>query len=290
MSHRLPIAKTYKLFIGGKFPRTESGRSEVAKSNRGRRLANYCLASKKDFRDSVVAARKAVPGWSGASAYLRGQILYRTAEMLEGRSAVAAEEIVASTGVSSATATAEVAKSIDRLVYYAGWADKYSQVFSSVNPVASPHFNFSFTEPTGVVVAISPDRPSLMGPVTLFASIVVSGNTCILLASERYPLPLLTLAEVIATSDVPGGVVNVLSASRSELAPQVAAHMDVNAIVDASGDIAVQKLLREGSATNMKRVSTWNFKAGDWNGALAEDPYRILDTVEVKTAWHPMGI
>ena len=289
MTDRLPIRKTYKLFIGGKFPRTESGRYELARSNRGKHIANYCLASKKDFRDAVVAARKGFPGWSSASAYLRSQILYRAAEMLESRASAMAEEIALSTGTLKAVAEREVTQSIDRLVYFAGWADKYGQVFSTVNPVASPHFNFSFPEPTGVVVAVAPDRPCLLAPVTLLSAILLSGNTCILLASQRYPLPLLTLAESIATSDVPGGAVNILSANRAELAPHIAAHMDVNAIVDASDDVAIRDQLRAGSSENLKRVSTWKLKTGEWSGQKAEDPYRILDTVETKTAWHPMG-
>ncbi|MGK0188242.1 MAG: acyl-CoA reductase-like NAD-dependent aldehyde dehydrogenase [Verrucomicrobiales bacterium] len=287
---RLSIAKTYKLFIGGKFPRTESGRYLTAKSNRGRHLANYCHASKKDFRDAVVAARKACAGWQGASAYLRSQIIYRIGEMLEGRASAFAEELAVSTGCSEKDALAEVQTTIDRLIHYAGWADKYGPLFSTVNPVASPHFNFSFQEPTGVVTAIAPDKPALLAAATMIAAAIVSGNTVILVTSDRFPLPLLSLAEVIATSDVPGGVVNILAGQRSELAPHIASHMDVNAISDGTGSPEIRTILQEGSAANMKRFSAWNLTEREWWGTKAEDPYRILDTVETKTAWHPMGV
>ncbi|MDA0814095.1 MAG: aldehyde dehydrogenase family protein [Verrucomicrobia bacterium] len=287
---RVAIAKTYKLFIGGKFPRTESGRYLIARSNRGRHLANFCHASKKDFRDAVVAARRAFPQWQAYSASLRSQIVYRIGEMLEGRAAAFAEELALSTGCSEKEAREEVHLTVDRLVHYAGWADKFGQIFSSVNPVASPHFNFSFPEPTGVVVAIAPDKPSLLAAATMVAANIISGNTTILITSDRYPLPVLSFAEVLATSDVPGGVVNILSGQRSELAPHVATHMDVNAISDGSGDESITATLQAGAASNMKRFSSWNLLERDWFGAKAENPYRILDTVETKTAWHPMGV
>lgn len=287
---RLPIAKTYKLFIGGKFPRTESGRYLIARSNRGRHLANYCHGSKKDFRDAVVSARKACSPWQNSSAYLRSQIIYRIGEMLEGRASAFAEELSLSTGCSEKDALAEVQMTVDRFIHYAGWADKFGQVFSTVNPVASPHFNFSFQEPTGVVTAIAPDKPALLAAATMIAASIVSGNTLILIASERFPLPALSLAEVLATSDVPGGVVNILAGQRAELAPHIASHMDVNAITDGTGSTELQTTLQEGIASNMKRFAAWDLKEREWWGAKAEDPYRILDTVETKTAWHPMGV
>ena len=284
---RLSVLKTYKLHIGGKFPRGESGRVVPAKSASGEHLANYCVASRKDFRDAVVAARKAQAGWAKSSAYLRGQILYRAAEMLQQRELELAAELTRS---GAKNAQAEVEASIDRLVHHAGWTDKYAQLFSTVNPVASPHFNFTFPEPTGVVVAVCPDAPALLGLVSLLAPIILSGNTCIVLASESAPLPALTFSEIIATSDLPGGVVNILTGTRAELAPHFASHMDVNAIVDGSGDTAVATTLREGSALNLKRVATRKLAAKDWATAKAEDPYCILDTVEMKTAWHPVGV
>lgn len=287
-SERLDVRKTYKLYIGGKFVRGESGRSQPALSSKGQPTDNFCPASRKDFRDAVVAAR-GVKDWGKASAYLRGQVLYRAAEMLENRRAELAAEITRSTGVSAAKAEAEVTSSIDRLVYYAGWTDKYQQIFGSVNPVASSHFNFTTPEPTGVVVVVAPDEPSLLALVSLIAPVILSGNSSIVLASERYPLPALTFAEILATSDLPGGVVNLLSGVRSELASHFASHMDVNAIVDGSGDAEVGATLRGGSAINLKRYAERALTPAEWSGAKAEDPYWILDTIEFKTAWHPMG-
>lgn len=284
---RLNVFKTYKLSIGGKFPRGESGRVTAALAPDGTCLGNYCIASRKDFRDAVVAARKAQPGWAKASPYLRGQILYRAAEMLENRHAELTAE-VARAGMRKAAA--EVSACIDRLVHYAGWTDKFPQLFSSVNPVASPHFNFTFPEPTGVVVLVCPDAPALLPLVSLVAPAILSGNTCIVLASGRSPLPALTFAEVLATSDLPGGVVNILSGTRAELAPHFASHMDVNAIVDASGDETVSATLQAGTAINLKRHARRALAEKDWPGALAQDPYWILDTVEMKTAWHPIGL
>jgi len=288
---RLAVLKTYKLFIGGKFPRTESGRYKVAQSPKtGEHLANYCHASRKDFRDAVVAARKALPTWAASSAYLKGQILYRAAEMLESRAESLTAELQASTGSDHKTARAEVDASIDRLVYYAGWSDKFQQVFGSVNPVASSHFNFSTPEPTGVVGVFCPDSPSLLGLISLAAPAIVGGNTVVVLASEKFPLPAITLAEIIATSDVPGGVINLLTGERAELAPHFSTHMDVNAVIDGSGDKATAEIFREGAATNLKRVSVRSEKqADDWFAESCQDPYRILDTIEFKTAWHPIG-
>jgi len=253
-------------------------------------LANYCHASRKDFRDAVVAARKAQSSWAGTTAYLRGQILYRAAEMLEGRAGSLAQEIQQSTGVSAEKAAEEVAEAIDRFVYFAGWTDKVSQIFGSVNPVASSHFNFSTPEPTGVVTIICPDEPCLLALVSLVAPVILSGNTAVVVASEKYPLPAITLAEVIATSDLPGGVLNILSSVRSELVPHIATHMDVNAVVDGSGDKAIAATLQAGAAENLKRVSTHSLRPAAWAGKQGADPYRILDTLEFKTAWHPIGI
>ncbi|MGI8601989.1 MAG: aldehyde dehydrogenase family protein [Verrucomicrobiales bacterium] len=280
-SARLAVLKTYKLLIGGKFPRTESGRTLTAVSAKNQHLAHYCRASRKDVRDAVVAARAAFAGWSGATACLRAQILYRAAEMLESRTAAFADEIARSTGARQPAARREVAEAADRFVYFAGWADKYGQVFGSVNPVASSHFNFTTPEPTGVAAVIAPDEPSLLGVVDAMAPVILSGNTIVVLSSEKFPLPALTLAEVLATSDFPPGVINVLSGLRRELAPTLASHMDINAIVDASADGSIRRLFEEGVASNVKRVSF---------PTVAEDgAYRILDTVEMKTAWHPIG-
>ena len=288
MSTRLDVKKTYKLYIGGKFPRSESGRCLPAKSAGGEHLDNFAHASRKDFRDAVVAARAATGGWSQASAYNRGQILYRAAEMLQSRANELINEIARSTGVSAVKAKREVMLSIDRLVHFAGWTDKYQQVFGSVNPVASPHFNFTTPEPTGVVIVLAPDGPSLLALVSLVAPVILSGNTAIVVTSEKFPLPAATFAEILATSDLPGGVVNILTGKRAELIPHIATHMDVNAIVDGAGDAAVSTALQAGVATNLKRYA--NHAAADWFSAKVEDPYWILDTVEFKTAWHPIGI
>jgi acyl-CoA reductase-like NAD-dependent aldehyde dehydrogenase len=279
---RLPVLKTYKLLIGGKFPRTESGRTLPATAPRsGAHLAHYCRASRKDVRDAVRAARGALAGWAEATPYLRGQILYRAAEMLESRSSALGDEIARSTGQRAAATRREVAAAADCLVYWAGWADKFTQVFGSVNPVTSPHFNFTTPEPTGVVAVIAPDEPSLLGFIAAIAPVIVTGNSAVALASEKFPLPALTLAEVLATSDFPAGVINVLSGVRGELAATIASHMDINAIADASGDAATHTTFQQGVAINLKRVS--------FPDALAEDPYRLADTVEMKTAWHPIG-
>ncbi len=287
MRARLDIKKTYKLYIGGKFPRSESGRYLPAKSARGQLLDNVSHASRKDFRDAVVAARAAFDGWNKATAYNRGQILYRAAEMLQNRASELATEIARSTALGAAKARREVALSIDRLVYFAGWTDKYQQVFGSVNPVATSHFNFTTAEPAGVVVVLAPDEPSLLALVSLIGPAILSGNTAVVVASEKYPLPGATFAEILATSDLPGGVVNLLTGRRGELGPHIASHLDVNAIVDGAGDAGLSAKLQSGTAINLKRYC--NHAAGDWNSAKAEDPYWILDTVEFKTAWHPIG-
>jgi acyl-CoA reductase-like NAD-dependent aldehyde dehydrogenase len=287
---RLDVKKTYKLYIGGKFPRSESGRYLSAKSVSGEHLDNFAHASRKDFRDSVVAARAAVDGWSKASAYNRGQILYRAAEMLQNRAGELVNEIARATNVSAAKARREVNASIDRLVHFAGWTDKFSQVFGSVNPVASSHFNFTTPEPMGVVVVLAPDEPSLLALVSLVAPVILSGNAAVVIASETYPLSAVTFTEILATSDLPGGVINLLTGKRAELVPHIASHMDVNAIVDGGGDAELSAKLRSGVAINLKRYANRPFGPEEWFTAKAEDPYWIQDTVEFKTAWHPIGL
>jgi acyl-CoA reductase-like NAD-dependent aldehyde dehydrogenase len=286
----LDVKKTYKLFIGGKFPRSESGRYLPAKSPTGEHLENFAHASRKDFRDAVVASHAAFDSWNKASAYNRGQILYRAAEMLQNRAGELVNEIARSTGVSAAKAKREVAATIDRLVHFAGWTDKYPQVFGSVNPVASPHFNFTMPEPTGVVVVLAPDEPSLLALVSLLAPVILSGNAAIVIPSEKFPLPAATFAEILATSDLPGGVVNILTGKRAELVPHIAGHMDVNAIVDGVGDVELSAKLQAGTAINLKRYANHSLASADWFTAKVEDPYWILDTVEFKTAWHPIGL
>ena len=286
---RLRVQKTYKLFIGGKFVRSESGRVAPAETG-GRVIANYSRASRKDFRDAVVAARGALGGWSKQSAYLRGQILYRAAEMLEMRRSELDAELNRSGGQRSGKGTDEASLAIERLVHYAGWTDKFSQVFSAVNPVASSHFNFTMPEPTGVVVIVCPNEPPLLALIALVAPVILSGNTAVVLASATQPLPALTFSEIIATSDLPGGVINLLSGNPAELAPHIASHMDVNAIVDASGDEKIAAALQQGGGHNVKRYVQRSMKTADWRSEAAENPYWILDTVEMKTAWHPIGL
>lgn len=285
-AERIPVAKTYKIYIDGKFPRTESGRYYPLEGKDGSVTANVCRASRKDFRNSVVAARKAFAGWSSASAYLRGQILYRIAEMLEGRAEPFAAELVRQ-GQAKRAASAEVDAAIDRLIYYAGWADKYQQIFSAVNPVASSHFNFSVLEPTGVVGILAPEDSGLLGLVSNLAPAIVGGNTCVVLASRTLPLTAVSFAEVLHSSDVPGGVVNLLTGFREELAGQFASHMDVNAIVycDPEGDLPAD--IQTAAAENLKRVVAR--VDVDWKKDSAQSPYFIRDTQEVKTTWHPVG-
>ena len=283
-SPRLGVLKTYKLYIGGKFPRTESGRYYKLESG-GAAVANLCLSSRKDLRNAMVAARAAQPGWAEATAFLKSQILYRIAEMLEGRAAQFAAELE-QTGADPSEARAEVAASIDRLVYYAGWADKYAQVFASVNPVASRHFNFSIPGPTGVVGVVAPEDSGLLGLVQSIAPAVVGGNSVVVLASKTRALAAVTLAEVLHTSDLPGGVVNLLTGERSELLEHLGGHMDVNAVVycpQAGGDAQELKALQTAAAENVKRVVVRDAAGGE------ASPYAILDTQELKTTWHPIG-
>lgn len=283
---RVPVAKTYKLYIDGKFPRSESERYYSLQRADTRLLANVCRGSRKDFRDAVVAARNACGPWSRASAYLRGQILYRAAEMLEGRAGQFAAELVAQ-GVARPRAGTEVAAAIDRLVYYAGWADKYQQVFSTVNPVSTSHFNFSVLEPTGVVAIIAPEASGLLGLVSNVAPAVAGGNTCIVLASQSLPLCAISFAEVLQASDFPAGVINVITGLKEELIEPFASHMDVNAVVYGDEDAKAARKIQELAADNVKRVI---LRSGlDWNSAATQSPYSISDTQETKTTWHPIG-
>ena len=283
---RLPVAKTYKIYVGGKFPRTESGRYYALKPDGGTVIANVCRSSRKDFREAVVAARGALAGWSAASAYNRGQILYRIGEMLEGRREQFVAEL-ALQGMNRRRAESELDAAIDRLIYYAGWSDKYQQIFSAVNPVASSHFNFSVLEPTGVVAIIAPEESGLLGLVSNIAPAIVGGNTCVVLASESRPLTAISFAEVLHSSDVPGGVVNLLTGFRSELTGQFASHMDVNAVVCCETGEGEAAAIQEAAADNLKRVVE---RSGtDWRRPAAQSPYLIRDTQEVKTTWHPIG-
>jgi acyl-CoA reductase-like NAD-dependent aldehyde dehydrogenase len=290
------VRKTYKLYLGGAFPRSESGRSYPVRTPGGELLAYAAQGSRKDARDAVRAARSAFAGWSGATAYNRGQVLYRVAEVLEGRAAQFAEEVAAAEGLSAARAKAQVTAAIDRWVWYAGWPDKVAQIAGSSNAVAGPYLNVSTPEPTGVVAIVAPAQSSLLGLVSVLAPVIATGNTAVLAASHERPLPAITLGEVLATSDVPGGVVNILTGDPAELAPVLAGHMDVNAI-DVSGaapDAATD--LERLAAGNLKRVlsSAGRDSAGrdsadaDW---LAEPgTRRLLSFLEIKTVWHPAGV
>ena len=283
---RVAVAKTYKIYIDGKFPRTESGRYFPLEGKDGNVIANVCRSSRKDFRNAVVAARNAFGKWSAASAYLRGQILYRIAEMLEGRREQFIAEL-ATQGIAKRRAAAEVDASTDRVIYYAGWADKYQQIFSAVNPVSSSHFNFSVLEPTGVVAIIAPDDSGLLGLVSNVMPAIVGGNTCVVLASESLPLCAVSFAEVLHASDVPPGVVNILTGYRSELTTQFASHMDVNAIVYTDGDAELGRTVQVEAAANIKRVIARPGR--DWAADSSQSPYFIQDTQETKTTWHPIG-
>jgi len=281
---RLEILKTYKIYIGGQFPRTESGRYYTPLSKQGNPLANVCLSSRKDVRNAVVAARKAFGSWSERPAFNRGQILYRIAEMLEGRRAQFIHELTLQ-GLSKANSEKEVDLNIDRIVYYAGWCDKYNQVLSSVNPVSSSHFNFSTCEPMGVVGIIAAQNTSLIGLVSLLLPVICGGNTAVVLASEQLPLCAVTFAEVLNASDVPGGVVNILTGSVNEMAPTLASHMDVNGLVVSNLDDSLSKNLAEAAVDNLKRMFEFNT---DWNKANAQGLHYISDLQEIKTTWHPI--
>lgn len=281
---RLEVLKTYKLFIGGQFPRSESGRYYALTNSKKQTIANISLASRKDLRNAVVAARSAFEGWNGKTHFNRSQILYRIAEMLEGRKEQFVAEMI-EMGSTKKQAEAEVEQSVDRWVYYSGWCDKYSALFSSVNPVSSSHFNFSVTEPMGVVSVIAPERTALLGLISVVAPIIAGGNTCVVLASEKLPLCSVTLAEVLATSDLPSGVVNVLTGKSSELSTHFSSHMDVNALVYCRDNKDEIKTAGENAALNVKRAFFWT---EPWHKEDVQSPYRILDLQEIKTTWHPI--
>ena len=291
---RLGVRKTYKLYIGGAFPRTESGRSYLVSGSDGAPLANACWASRKDLREAVRAARKAFEGWSGKTAMSRGQVLYRVAELMEGRREQFVAEVSAAEGLNAAAARVVVDRAIDRWVWYAGWADKIAQVLGSSNPVAAPYFNFTIPEPTGVVGVVAPETSSLLGLVSRLAPPLVTGNTVVLIASERRPLPAVTLAEVLATSDVPGGVVNVLTGRKAELVPVLAGHADVDAL-DTWGVPDELRLETEQRAAEdikrlLRRPTTVAEARFDWlDDAAAERPEWIAAFLEMKTVWHPIG-
>ena len=280
---RLEVLKTYKVYIGGKFPRTESGRYYSPEVD-GKPIGNICLCSRKDVRNSVVAARGAQAGWNERTAYNRGQILYRIAEMMEGRSEQFVSELQLQ-GMAAAAAKKEVTASIDRMIYYAGWCDKYQQIFSSVNPVASSHFNFSVLEPMGVVFIVANEECPLLGLVSLIAPVIAGGNTCVVLASESKPLSSITFSEVLATSDVPGGVVNMLTGKKDELHEHFGRHLDVNSIAFDSDDKKMFAAVQEFGVENVKRVKNYS---RDWHDSESQDPYLIHDFCEVKTTWHPI--
>ncbi len=286
-NQRLKILKTYKIYIDGKFPRTESGRYFVLKNPQGEAIANLCRSSAKDVRDSVVAARKAQSSWSGRSAYNRSQILYRIAEMMEGRRTQFIDELQ-QIGFSLKASESEINSAIDCIVYYAGWCDKYQQVFSSVNPVESSHFNFSLPEATGVVTILCAETQPILGLVSLLAPVIAGGNTCIVLASEKIPHAAITFAEVLHSSDLPAGVVNILTGFRSELSSSMSTHMDVNAILASSASMDEKKTIQVNASINVKRAVFYDEK--DWGKVEVHGPYRIMDFQEIKTTWHPVGV
>lgn len=281
---RINVLKTYKNFIGGKFPRTESGRYFQIKNGNEELLANMCLSSRKDFRNAVVVARKVQKSWQNATALNRGQVLYRVAEMLESRKSQFIEELMM-TGLSKSHAKNEVELSIDRLIYYAGWSDKFQQVFSSVNPVASNHFNFSLLQSVGVVSVISPNDYSLLGMISVIAPIIVGGNTCVILSSEKNPMASISFAEVLNTSDVPSGVVNILTGKRKELLSHFASHKDVNAIIYCGDNNQEIKEIEHLSSENLKRVKIYKHK--NWGHNSSQSPFFIETCQELKTIWHP---
>lgn len=280
---RLEVLKTYKIYIGGKFPRTESGRYYPLNDKKGNLIANICLSSRKDVRNAVVAARKAQSSWGARAPFNRSQILYRIAEMMEGRKAYLKDECMRS-GMSANQAEKEVFQSIDRVIYYAGWCDKYGQIFSSVNPVSSPHFNFSALEPMGVVGVLPHASSPLLGLVGAFSAVIAGGNTALIIADEKFPLTAIAMAEIINDSDVPGGVVNILTGKKAELIEHLAGHMDVNAIAYYGEEPEEKKVLQEVSVNNLKRVFFYADDTKDQN------PYFIADLQEVKTTWHPIEV
>jgi acyl-CoA reductase-like NAD-dependent aldehyde dehydrogenase len=284
---RIAVAKTYKLYIGGKFPRSESARSYPVSDSKGAFLANAAQGSRKDARDAVSAARKAFAGWSGATAYNRGQVLYRVAEVLEGRREQFATEVSAAEGIGAKKAQALVDTAIDRWVWYAGWTDKIAAVLGSSNPVAGPYFSFSTPEPTGVVAVLAPQQSSLLGLVSVIAPVIAAGNTCVVITSQDRPLPAITLSEVLATSDVPGGVVNIITGRTAEIAPWLASHGDVNALDLTGAPESLRVDLERSAAGTVKRVL--RNKAGE-DFAVTPDMSRLRAYLETKTVWHPMGV
>ena len=287
---RLNIRKTYKLYINGEFPRTESGRVYPVRGEGGDLIANACRGSRKDLRNAIVAARKALAGWSGKTAYNRGQILYRIAEVCESRAAELVDEL-RKTGSSAADARKEVDATIDRWVYYAGWSDKFAQLAGSVNPVAGPYYNFTVPEPTGVVGTVAPETPALLGLVSRIAPALVGGNVVVAITSEARPLVGVTMGEVFETSDVPAGVINLISGLKSEILPWLAAHMDVNALdLTGAADADIVKL-ENAAAENVKRIVRFDAGTIGWNDERrTQSPYEILAFQEMKTVWHPMGM
>ena len=291
---RIPVRKTYKLYVGGQFPRSESGRSYIVRTPDGAPLANAVRSSRKDVRDAIRTARGAVAGWSGKTAMNRGQVLYRVAELMEGRRAQFVDEVAAAEGISTAAATAQVDRAIDRWVWYAGWADKISQILGTVNPVSAPYFNFSIPEPTGIVGIVAPESSSLLGLVSRIAPAVVGGNAVVVLASETRPLPAVTLGEVLATSDVPPGVINILTGLRRELVPIVAAHMDVNALDTWGVPRDMRASVETTAIDNVKRLARpprGVDERFDWlDDRRAQRPEWIAAYLEIKTVWHPIGM
>lgn len=281
---RIEIQKTYKIYIGGAFPRTESGRYYPVKDKKGAVIANICLSSRKDLRNAVIAARSAFGGWSGRAAFNRAQILYRITEMMEGRKEQFIAELVAQ-GSTLINAKQEVEQSIDRMVYYSGWCDKFQQISSSVNPVASSHFNFSVPEPTGVVAIIAPENSSLLGLVSSIAPVIAGGNSCVVLASESKPFCAVTFAEVLNSSDLPGGVVNILTGNSQELHSHFSSHMDINALCYYRSNKAEIKSIQENASLNVKRVFIYKQNI---LSEKSQGPYFIMDTQEIKTTWHPV--
>jgi acyl-CoA reductase-like NAD-dependent aldehyde dehydrogenase len=284
----LEVRKTYKLYVGGDFIRSESGRSDLIETSSGDFLANVSRGSRKDLREAVRKARVAQVGWASASAYNKGQILYRMAEMLEGRAGSFEELLRETRGVTAAAAKREVRATIDRLLHYAGWSDKYVAILGTVNPVASSYFDFSVPEPTGVVGIVAPETPDLLGLVSHLAPVIVSGNAAVVILSQKYPLASLEFGEVLATSDLPGGVANLISGRKDELVPHLARHMDVNAIADAGGDKALSKAIGEDAAVNVKRIKAYRIADYFSDNAQGLDPIEAF--TEIKTTWHPIGV
>lgn len=287
MADRIEVLKTYKTYVGGKFPRSESDRTFKVTNSNGVHIANSCRCTRKDVRDAVVTARSAFNDWKNRSAYNRGQILYRIAEMLEGRKEQFVKELEM-LGVKKKQAVNDIELSIDRLIYFAGWTDKYTQVYGTINPVASSHFNFSMPEPTGIVAINAPDDVSLLSLVSLISPVIAGGNICVVLSSEKNPLSAVSFGEVLNASDVPGGVVNILTGYKEEMIEHIGSHKDINAILNTSADKNIKKLLDENASISVKRVI--HYSSDEWKNPKHENPYLIIDFQETKTTWHPVGM